>query len=215
MSRIAALNIIGNHGKNRFPICLSIRNGFGYRSNNRQTSIWCKKGYESQTNYFTTSCNRTFGLGIQYGKVNESIKRCFTTFAGSSLKSGMIFLHDDKYCEVTSNRQVKQGRGSASLQVEYVELPSRKPMTINLPIGAKVDKIDLEKQGALVQYFDEDARELVVSDESFEEKRISASTIGDGVKLLEAGDELQLFYHDDTIVKVSLPNTITSRLKKK
>ncbi|ORM39685.1 uncharacterized protein BXIN_0272 [Babesia sp. Xinjiang] len=122
-------------------------------------------------------------------------------------------LNIDKYCEVVSNRQVKQGRGSASLQVEYIEFPSRKPMTLNLPIGAKVDKIDLEKQGALVQYLDSDARELVVSDHNFEEKRIPALIVGDGAKLLEAGDEIQLFYHNETIVKVSLPNTITSRLK--
>ncbi|GFE55593.1 elongation factor [Babesia ovis] len=88
-------------------------------------------------------------------------------------------------------------------------------MTLNLPIGAKVDKVELEKHSALVQYLDEDARELVVSDQNFEEKRIPSSIIGDGVKLLEAGDELQLFYHNETIVKISLPNTINSRLKKK
>lgn len=127
----------------------------------------------------------------------------------------MIFLHGDKYCEVVSNRQVKQGRGSASLQLEYIDLSNKKQMTLNLPIGAKVEKIDLDLQTTLVQYLDEDARELVVSDQNFEDMRVPVGLIGKGAKLLGAGDELQLFYHERTIVKVGLPNTIVSRMKKK
>ncbi|GBE60014.1 elongation factor [Babesia ovata] len=147
----------------------------------------------------------------------ESIRRGtgrhFSSFSGSSLKAGMIFLHGDKYCEVISNRQVKQGRGSASIQVEYVELSSKKQMTLNLPIGAKVDKIDVDRQSALVQYLDEDTREIVVSDQNYEDTRIPAGLVGDGAKLLEPGDELQVFYHDRTIVKVGLPNNVQSKLK--
>ncbi|KAK1936221.1 putative elongation factor P [Babesia divergens] len=122
-------------------------------------------------------------------------------------------LFPDRYCEVVSNRQVKQGRGSASIQLEYIDLSNKKQMTLNLPIGAKVEKIDLDRQTTLVQYLDEDARELVVSDQNFEDMRVPVGLIGEGAKLLEAGDELQLFYHERTIVKVGLPNTIVSRMK--
>ncbi|CDR94831.1 elongation factor P, putative [Babesia bigemina] len=132
---------------------------------------------------------------------------------GGSALFHYIYYATDKYCEVVSNRQVKQGRGSASIQVEYIELSSKKQMTLNLPIGAKVEKIDVDRHGALVQYVDEDTREIVVSDQNFEDTRIPVSLVGDGAKLLEAGDELQVFYHDRTIVKVGLPNSVQSRLK--
>lgn len=139
----------------------------------------------------------------------------FASFSAGSLKAGMVFLHADKYCEVVSNRQVKQGRGSASIQLEYLDLSNKKQMTLNLPVGAKVEKVDLERHTNLFQYLDEDARDLVVSDQNFEDARIPAALVGDGAKLLEPGDEMQVFYHDHTIVKVGLPNSIVSRMKKK
>lgn len=162
-------------------------------------------------NHPVTSLHRLYRSGV-YGYHQ---KRGFASFAGSSLKAGMVFLHSDKYCEVISNRQVKQGRGSASIQLEYIDLSSKKQMTLNLPIGAKVEKVDLERQTNLFQYLDEDSRELVVSDHNFEESRIPMALASDGAKLLEPGDELQIFYHDRTIVKIGLPNNITSRMKKK
>ncbi|GIX65375.1 elongation factor [Babesia caballi] len=180
----------------------------------------CDHKPSSHARATTTRSLRTYASILSHSiptapnsRLPHTVSRQFSTFAGSSLKAGMVFIHGDKYCEVVSNRQVKQGRGSASIQLEYVELSSKKQMTLNLPIGAKVDKIDLDRQTALVQYLDDDARELVVSDQNYEDARIPAALVGEGAKLLEPGDELQVFYHDRTIVKVGLPNTVASRLK--
>uniref|UniRef100_A0A3B0MFK4 Elongation factor (Prokaryotic EFP homologue), putative n=1 Tax=Theileria annulata TaxID=5874 RepID=A0A3B0MFK4_THEAN len=151
------------------------------------------------------------GFGIF--SAQRAFLRCFTTFSVSSLRQGMVFLHQGKYCEVVSFRQLKQGRGSSSIQLEYMDLMSRKVFTQNYPINSKVEKVDLERHNALVQYVDEDAKELIVSDHNFEDKSIDLSLIGQAHQFLSPGDEIQVYYHSDNIVKVTIPNHILSKAK--
>lgn len=125
----------------------------------------------------------------------------------------MVFLHQGKYCEVVSFRQMKQGRGTSSIQVEYLDLSNKKVFTQNYPIGSKVEKVDLERRNGFVQYVDEDSKELVISDHNFEDKSVSLALVGPGYQHLAGGDEISLFYHGDVVVKVALPNHISSKLK--
>ncbi|UVC49466.1 elongation factor [Theileria orientalis] len=141
------------------------------------------------------------------------LRRLFASVSASSLKQGTIFLHQGKYCEVVSSRQMKQGRGSSSIQVEYLDLSNRKMFTQNYAVGSKVEKVDLEKKSGLVQYVDEESKNLVVSDHNFEDKVVDLELVGPGYELLTSGDEIQLFYHEESVVKVGLPNHILSKIK--
>ncbi|EKX72117.1 signal peptide containing protein [Theileria equi strain WA] len=82
-------------------------------------------------------------------------------------------------------------------------------------ILTSVTEIDLEKTVALFQYYDEDTKCAIVSDQNFEDKSIPMSLIGCSQDHLVAGDELNLHCHEDAIVKITLPTSVLSRIKKK
>lgn len=82
-------------------------------------------------------------------------------------------------------------------------------------IHSDITEIDLEKTVALFQYYDEDTKCAIVSDQNFEDKSIPMSLIGCSQDHLVAGDELNLHCHEDAIVKITLPTSVLSRIKKK
>ncbi|KAK2195683.1 bifunctional RNA recognition motif domain/Protein of unknown function DUF1764 [Babesia duncani] len=116
-----------------------------------------------------------------------------------------------KYCEVISQRQIKQGRGAASIQLEYLDLGCNKPYTLSFASGTRVEKIEFEKHTGLVQYIDENTKNLIITDHNFEDRMIPLSLIGSGVDDLEAGDEINLFMHQDQVIKVTMSHNRKSK----
>ncbi|GAB65709.1 hypothetical protein PCYB_072110 [Plasmodium cynomolgi strain B] len=47
----------------------------------------------------------------------------YVSVLANELRSGHIFLHNDKYCEVTEQRQVKQGRLATTNMLNSVRFP--------------------------------------------------------------------------------------------
>ncbi|KAF8821521.1 putative elongation factor P [Cardiosporidium cionae] len=134
--------------------------------------------------------------------------RQFSSYSASDLRVGTIFLHNDKYCEVTEVRHLKQGRGVASINVDYIELNAQKSGSHRFPAGNKVEKIEGIKVLCKVLYVDSASETVVVIDESFEQIDIGFAHFGGMQNYLESNMPLNLYFHEDKVIKVVLPSSL-------
>lgn len=142
--------------------------------------------------------------------------RAFANITASDLRQGMIFLHDDKYCEVKDYRPVKQGRGAASANITYIELPNGRQKETSKAATGKVVQIELEKYQYQLMYVDE--TEIVVADADFNEIRISLDFVNkDFIPALKTAENVRVtaFKDKETVVKLGFPPEITVSARKK
>jgi len=140
--------------------------------------------------------------------------RYFANITASDLRQGMVFLENGIYCEVNSYRPVKQGRGAASANITYTELPNGKQKEASKAASGKVNKVELDKEFFEFLYID--GAEICLADKDFNEKRVSmdyvkpefASNLKDA-----SGVRVTAFKDKDTIVKLSFPVDITAKKK--
>ncbi|CAG9480457.1 conserved Plasmodium protein, unknown function [Plasmodium vivax] len=133
----------------------------------------------------------------------------------NELRSGHIFLHNDKYCEVTEQRQVKQGRLATTNMISFIDLSTLKSSSAKFACQAKVEKIEPVKANVQVQYTDKQKNIVVCLDENYQDIEIPMNLFGISEEHLEPGLQITVFKHDDKIVKVNLPSSLLATLRKK
>ncbi|GAW80198.1 hypothetical protein, conserved [Plasmodium gonderi] len=142
------------------------------------------------------------------------IKRHVSVLA-NELRSGNIFLHNDKYCEVTEQRQVKQGRLATTNMISFIDLSTLKSSSTKFACQAKVEKIEPVKTNVQIQYTDKQKNIVVCLDENYEDMEIPLNIFGISEEYLKPGLQITVFKHEDKIVKVNLPSSLLMTLRKK
>ncbi|CAD2102873.1 conserved Plasmodium protein, unknown function [Plasmodium vinckei] len=129
----------------------------------------------------------------------------YVSVLANELRSGNIFFHNDKYCEVTEQRQIKQGRLATTNMSSSVKFACQ----------AKVDKIEPVKVNVHIQYTDKQKNIVVCLDQNYEDVEIPMNIFGVSEEYLEPGMEISVFKHEDKIIKVNLPSSLLATLRKK
>ncbi|CAA9987404.1 conserved Plasmodium protein, unknown function [Plasmodium knowlesi strain H] len=148
------------------------------------------------------------------GKTFLQNKRYVSVLA-NELRSGHIFLHNDKYCEVTDQRQVKQGRLATTNMISFIDLSTLKSSSAKFACQAKVEKIEPVKANVQVQYTDKQKNIVVCLDENYEDIEIPMNIFAISEEYLQPGLQITVFKHEDKIVKVNLPSSLLATLRKK
>lgn len=133
----------------------------------------------------------------------------------NELRSGNIFLHNDRYCEVTDYRQIKHGRLASTNMINYIDLSTLKSNSVKFACQAKVEKIEPEKVNVKIQYTDKQKNIVICLDENYAELEIPLNLFGVSEEYLDPGLQLNVYKHEDKIIKVNLPSSLLSTLRKK
>ncbi|SOV14152.1 conserved Plasmodium protein, unknown function [Plasmodium sp. gorilla clade G2] len=133
----------------------------------------------------------------------------------NELRSGNIFLHNDKYCEVTEQRQIKQGRLATTNMISYIDLSTLKSASVKFACQAKVEKIEPKKVNVQIQYTDKQKNLVVCLDENYEDLEIPLNIFGVSEEYLEPGLKISVYKHEEKIIKVNLPASLLATLRKK
>lgn len=127
--------------------------------------------------------------------------------SSNDFRPGVTIVLDGSVWRVVEFLHVKPGKGSAFVRTKLKNAQNGSVVERTFRAGETVPQANLEK--STMQHTYKDADEYVFMDmETYEESRLSASQIGDRVKYLKDGMEVNVVRWDEQVIEVELPNSV-------
>ncbi|ALF52600.1 elongation factor P [Nostoc piscinale CENA21] len=127
--------------------------------------------------------------------------------SSNDFRPGVSIVLDGSVWRVVDFLHVKPGKGSAFVRTTLKNVQSGKVLERTFRAGETVPQATLEK--STMQHTYKEGDEFVFMDmETYEEGRLSAAQIGDRVKYLKEGMEVNVVRWDDVVLEVELPNSV-------
>ncbi|MBR8836805.1 MAG: elongation factor P [Stigonema ocellatum SAG 48.90 = DSM 106950] len=128
--------------------------------------------------------------------------------SSNDFRPGVSIVLDGSVWKVVEFLHVKPGKGSAFVRTKLKNAQNGNVMEKTFRAGETLPQANLEK--STMQHTYKEGDEYVFMDmETYEEGRLSAAQIGDRVKYLKEGMEVNVVRWDDQVLDVELPNTVT------
>ncbi len=127
--------------------------------------------------------------------------------SSNDFRPGVSIVLDGSVWRVVDFLHVKPGKGSAFVRTTLKNVQSGKVLEKTFRAGETVPQATLEK--ITMQHTYKEGDEYVFMDmESYEEGRLSAAQIGDRVKYLKEGMEVNVIRWGEQVLEVELPNSV-------
>jgi elongation factor P len=127
--------------------------------------------------------------------------------SSNDFRPGVSIELDGAVWRVVEFLHVKPGKGSAFVRTKLKNVQTGSVLERNFRAGETVPQAVLEK--ATIQHTYKDAEDYVFMDmETYEENRLSAAQIGDRVKYLKEGMEVNVVRWNNQVLEVELPNSV-------
>ena len=127
--------------------------------------------------------------------------------SSNDFRPGVTIVLDGSVWRVIEFLHVKPGKGSAFVRTKLKNSQSGSVVERTFRAGETVPQANLDK--STMQHTYKEGDEYVFMDmETFEENRLSASQIGDRIKYIKEGMEVNVVRWDEQILEVELPNTV-------
>jgi elongation factor P len=125
----------------------------------------------------------------------------------NELRKGVTFTMDGELYKVLEYQHHKPGRGKAIIRTTLRNLRTGTTIQHNFISGDRVEDIRVERRG--VQYIYKDGNLYYFMDtETYEQRPLSASALGDQIQYLKDGTELSLSTYEGEALDVELPTTV-------
>lgn len=127
--------------------------------------------------------------------------------SSNDFRPGVTIVLDGAVWRVVEFLHVKPGKGSAFVRTKLKNAQSGSVVERTFRAGETVPQANLEK--STMQHTYKEGDEYVFMDmETYEEGRLSAAQIGDRVKYLKEGMEVNVVRWDEQVLEVELPNSV-------
>ncbi|MEQ8958344.1 MAG: elongation factor P [Coleofasciculus sp. C2-GNP5-27] len=127
--------------------------------------------------------------------------------SSNDFRTGVTIELEGSVWRVVEFLHVKPGKGSAFVRSKLKNVQTGNVMERTFRAGETVPQANLEKR--TMQHTYKDADQFVFMDmETFEENRLNEEQIGDRVKYLTEGMEVNVVMWNDQVLEVELPNSI-------
>ncbi|MBD2346353.1 elongation factor P [Anabaena subtropica] len=127
--------------------------------------------------------------------------------SSNDFRPGVSIVLDGSVWRVIDFLHVKPGKGSAFVRTTLKNVQSGKVLERTFRAGESVPQATLEK--ITMQHTYKEGDEFVFMDmETYEEGRLSAVQIGDRVKYLKEGMEVNVIRWGEQVLEVELPNSV-------
>ena len=122
----------------------------------------------------------------------------------AKLRAGAVFEEGGTPWVVLRYEHVKMGRGTATIKVKIKNLKTGTILEKAFINGARVEEVNLEKKKG--QYLYKSGNHLVFMDpDSYEQFEIDEEVVGEAVKFLKEGTEVDLKFYEGQALSVALP----------
>jgi elongation factor P len=127
--------------------------------------------------------------------------------SSNDFRPGVSIVLDGSVWRVVEFLHVKPGKGSAFVRTKLKNVQSGSVVEKTFRAGETVPQANLEK--STMQHTYKEGEEFVFMDmETYEESRLSAAQIGDRVKYLTEGMEVNVVRWGEQVLEVELPNSV-------
>ncbi|EDX72843.1 MAG: elongation factor P [Coleofasciculus sp. D1-CHI-01] len=127
--------------------------------------------------------------------------------SSNDFRTGVTIDLEGSVWRVVEFLHVKPGKGSAFVRTKLKNVQTGNVMDRTFRAGETVPQAILEKR--TMQHTYKDADQFVFMDmETFEENRLNEEQIGDRVKYLSEGMEVNVVTWNDQVLEVELPNSV-------
>jgi elongation factor P len=127
--------------------------------------------------------------------------------SSNDFRPGVSIVLDGSVWRVVDFLHVKPGKGSAFVRTTLKNVQSGKQLEKTFRAGETVPQATLEK--VTMQHTYKEGDEFVFMDmESYEEDRLTSAQIGDRVKYLKDGMEVNVIRWGEQVLEVELPNSV-------
>ncbi len=128
--------------------------------------------------------------------------------SSNDFRPGISIVLDGGVWRVVEFLHVKPGKGSAFVRTKLKNVQSGNVVEKTFRAGETVPQANLDKR--TLQHTYKEGDEYVFMDmESYEESRLTISQIGDRVKYLIEGMEVNVIRWNEQVLEVELPNSVT------
>lgn len=136
------------------------------------------------------------------------IPKCESLMISSNdFRPGVSIVIDGSVWRVVEFLHVKPGKGSAFVRTKLKSVQTGNTVEKTFRAGETVPQANIEKR--TMQHTYKDGEDFVFMDmETYEENRLSADQIGDRVKYITEGMEVNVVRWDNQVLEVELPNSI-------
>jgi elongation factor P len=127
--------------------------------------------------------------------------------SSNDFRPGVSIVLDGSVWRVVEFLHVKPGKGSAFVRTKLKNVQSGNVVERTFRAGETVPQAILEK--SVMQHTYREGEEFVFMDmATYEEGRLTAAQIGDGVKYIKEGMEVSVVRWGDQVMEVELPNSV-------
>ena len=131
----------------------------------------------------------------------------FLMISSNDFRPGVTIVLDGAVWRVIEFLHVKPGKGSAFVRTKLKNSQTGSVVERTFRAGETVPQANLEK--STMQHTYKEGDDYVFMDmERYEENRLSARQIGDRIKYIKEGMEVNVVRWDEQILEVELPNTV-------
>ena len=130
----------------------------------------------------------------------------------TEIRVGMILEYKSDLWEVLKTNHVKPGKGGAFAQVEMKSLNKNTKLNERFRSSETVEKALLEEIKFNFLYADE-KNFYFMNPETFEQIELNKNIIGEKGKLLKENLEVNINFHNDNAINLSLPNQIKCKIE--
>ncbi len=131
---------------------------------------------------------------------------------GNEIKPGMVIEHKNDLWSVLKAQHVKPGKGGAFNQVELKSIKKGTKLNERFRSSDTVEKAILDDKKFSFLYEDESSCHFM-DQTNFEQIQINKSILGEKNKLLKENMEVDVQFHEETPLSVSLPSSIELKIE--
>lgn len=126
---------------------------------------------------------------------------------GNEIRIGNIIQHQDGLWVAVRTNAVKPGKGGAFNQVELKNLIDGRKLNERFRASETVEKVRLDQKPHTYLYAEGDML-VFMNSENYEQINLEAAFIGDKAAFLTDGMEVQLEFHEERAISVSIPEQV-------
>ena len=130
----------------------------------------------------------------------------------NDIKVGNVISHDNKFFVVSKIMHTQPGKGGAYIQVEMKEMKTGTKTNHRFRSSEDVEKIRLDQEKYQFLY-QEDNFLVLMDQETFEQKRVDKSFLGDQLPFIKEGMDITLEMHDNEALLAYLPASAEVTIK--
>lgn len=124
-----------------------------------------------------------------------------------TMKKGMAIILENDIFKIMEANHVKQGRGTAFVRLTLRNVRTGSTVIKTVMAGERFERARLETKKVTFLYHDGEQYHFM-DQETFDQPAVNENVLGDAVKYLKEGQELELLTYESEVLDVALPPAV-------